>query len=334
MLTYLHGDHLGSASLATDVSGAKVSEQRYLPYGGTRSGEMPTDRQYTGQRWESSLGFYDYVARQFDPTLGRFLQADTIVPDPANPQSLNRYSYTLGNPLRYTDPSGHWGKDIHYDQTWFWVNNVALQVTEFGGQLCYDDVRTWGELIAGANLDVDIREAIIPGVGDTIAGRSRSQGEWQVQQPSAALGGAVPEQYYHYPSKVQATVRLEAAIAAQDPLAFGRALHSYQDYYAHTLSGFTALPGDIASLFSNCAQCLAQSDAGANLGRLLAQAARTGHDGVSWPDAYDPTSKRAIDMQSGTLWYTIRFLTTYYGVDYDQFMQANPDLISNWDFLQ
>jgi len=96
----------------------------------------------------------------------------------------------------------------------------------------------------------------------------------------------------------------------------------------------TALPGDITSVFSNCPQCLAQSDAGANLGRLLAQAARTGHDGVSWPDAYDPTSKRAIDMQSGTLWYTIRFLTTYYGVDYDQFMQANPDLISNWDFLQ
>ncbi len=69
VLTYLHGDHLGSASLATDVSGTKVSEQRYLPYGGTRSGSMPGDRQYTGQRREASLGFYDYVARQFDPFL-------------------------------------------------------------------------------------------------------------------------------------------------------------------------------------------------------------------------------------------------------------------------
>jgi hypothetical protein len=29
------------------------------------------------------------------------------VPDPANPQSLNRYSYCLNNPLRYIDPSGH-----------------------------------------------------------------------------------------------------------------------------------------------------------------------------------------------------------------------------------
>ena len=37
----------------------------------------------------------------------RFLSADTIVPSYANPQSLNRYSYVLNNPLRYTDPTGH-----------------------------------------------------------------------------------------------------------------------------------------------------------------------------------------------------------------------------------
>jgi len=112
-LTYLHGDHLGSASLATDASGTKItdSDTCYYPYGATRPGlagtGLPTDRRFTGQREEVSLGFYDYGARPYDPALGRFLQADTIVPDPANPQSLNRYSYTLGNPLRYTDPSGH-----------------------------------------------------------------------------------------------------------------------------------------------------------------------------------------------------------------------------------
>jgi hypothetical protein len=39
--------------------------------------------------------------------LGRFISADTIVPSPGNPQSLNRYAYTQNNPLKYTDPSGH-----------------------------------------------------------------------------------------------------------------------------------------------------------------------------------------------------------------------------------
>lgn len=32
---------------------------------------------------------------------------DTIVPDPASPQSWNRYSYVVNNPLRFYDPTGH-----------------------------------------------------------------------------------------------------------------------------------------------------------------------------------------------------------------------------------
>jgi hypothetical protein len=41
------------------------------------------------------------------PYINRFLSADTAVPNPLDPQALNRYSYVLGNPLRYTDPTGH-----------------------------------------------------------------------------------------------------------------------------------------------------------------------------------------------------------------------------------
>src|SRR3972149_1326069 len=39
--------------------------------------------------------------------LNRWIQPDTIVPDPSNPQSLNRYSYVNNRPLNFTDPSGH-----------------------------------------------------------------------------------------------------------------------------------------------------------------------------------------------------------------------------------
>jgi hypothetical protein len=53
------------------------------------------------------LGIYDYRARYYDPSIGRFLSADTIVPNPGDPQSYNRYAYVLNNPMRYTDPTGH-----------------------------------------------------------------------------------------------------------------------------------------------------------------------------------------------------------------------------------
>ncbi|MGB9774806.1 MAG: RHS repeat-associated core domain-containing protein, partial [Bacteroidota bacterium] len=63
---------------------------------------------FTGQRLDAGVGLLYYRARYYDPALGRFIQPDTVVPNPADPQSLNRYAYVHNNPLRYTDPTGHW----------------------------------------------------------------------------------------------------------------------------------------------------------------------------------------------------------------------------------
>ncbi len=46
-----------------------------------------------------------YNARWYDPALGRFAQADSIVPPGV--QGLDRYAYVNNNPMRYTDPTGH-----------------------------------------------------------------------------------------------------------------------------------------------------------------------------------------------------------------------------------
>jgi RHS repeat-associated protein len=107
-LTYLLTDHLGSTSLVTNASGALVSELRYKAWGEKRysSGTTATNYRYTGQREESSFGLYFYNARWVDVQLGRFVQADSIVP--GGVQGLDRYAYTFNNPLRYTDPSGHY----------------------------------------------------------------------------------------------------------------------------------------------------------------------------------------------------------------------------------
>ena len=120
-LFYVLSDHLDSTSLLATGSGSVVggSTTRYLPFGGYRPGSAPTqaitDRDFTGQKENMELGLLYYQARFYVPGIGRFASADTLVPDPMNPQSLNRYSYALNNPLRYTDPTGHCGADTAAD---------------------------------------------------------------------------------------------------------------------------------------------------------------------------------------------------------------------------
>jgi RHS repeat-associated protein len=101
----------------TDASGNTVGEQRYYAYGETRltTGTIFTDKLFTGQREMTGLGIYHYNARFYSPKLGRFLSPDTIVQNFANPQFLNRFSYGLNNPSRYTDPSGHTADCAPYD---------------------------------------------------------------------------------------------------------------------------------------------------------------------------------------------------------------------------
>ena len=52
-------------------------------------------------------GVYYFVARWYDQSLGRFLQADTLIPEPRNIQAWDRYAYSLNNPMKYNDPTGH-----------------------------------------------------------------------------------------------------------------------------------------------------------------------------------------------------------------------------------
>ena len=96
---YIYTDHLGSPTMVTTNSAIK-SRQRYYPFGEvqTDSGADLTSRGYTGHVENRGIGLTYMNARFYSPYLNRMLTADTIIPDPTNPQSWNRYSYVENNP--------------------------------------------------------------------------------------------------------------------------------------------------------------------------------------------------------------------------------------------
>jgi RHS repeat-associated protein len=129
VLTYLAGDHLGSTSLVTDASGALITKTLYKPWGEVRyntpNTTLSTRYTYTGQYsyisddatdlGSNGFGLMYYGARMYDPALGRFSSADTIVPGVGTSQAWDRYAYGMNNPLRYIDPSGHDPVCVYYE---------------------------------------------------------------------------------------------------------------------------------------------------------------------------------------------------------------------------
>jgi len=71
------------------------------------------DRGYTAHEHLDNAGLINMNGRLYDPQLGRMLNADPFT-SPGT-QGMNRYSYVLNNPLKYTDPSGYHAATFYYD---------------------------------------------------------------------------------------------------------------------------------------------------------------------------------------------------------------------------
>ena len=111
----------------------------------------PTRPRFDGPRLDAGIAgdLYDYIARRYDPALARFIQPDTIVPQPGDPQSLNRYSYAANNPVRYTDPSGHYIFEQDPEDVQFIVPPNVNPTGQPIGVATWDEVATFAPATTG-----------------------------------------------------------------------------------------------------------------------------------------------------------------------------------------
>ena len=112
---FIYNGH-GDVTSLTDNTGAVVATYTYDEFGNTTSttGTVYNPLRYSGANnayYDSETSLYKMGARYYQSDVGRWLTRDSYQGDKENLQSRNRYVYVGNNPLKYSDPSGHfaWG---------------------------------------------------------------------------------------------------------------------------------------------------------------------------------------------------------------------------------
>ena len=100
-------DAVGSVRIVFNASGTVVGRQDYDPFGREiLSAWGVSPERFGGQTADGEVQQAYFHARQFQSRTGRFGTVDPVFDVGADPQRLNRYSYALGNPLKYADVFG------------------------------------------------------------------------------------------------------------------------------------------------------------------------------------------------------------------------------------
>ncbi len=148
---YRHPDWLGSSRVASTTSRTLYYDGAYAPFGENYAETGTTDRSFTGQNQDLTPGssglLYDFPYREMHNIQGRWLSPDPAginAAAPTIPQSWNRYSYVMNDPLRFVDPTGmacvYSGRGDISDPSNYYDDNS-------GGQTCADAFASASETV-------------------------------------------------------------------------------------------------------------------------------------------------------------------------------------------
>jgi len=162
---YTTADNLGTPRVVTNSSAGVVSRHDYKPFGeeiGSGIGGRTTGMGYsvadgvrqhfTQKERDAETGLDYFGARYFASTQGRFTSPDPLMASAyvKNPQSWNRYSYALNNPLKYLDPDGmdpepvfRKYEDLSNDERRILANStIKIGDQSLSGQNLYDTLKS------------------------------------------------------------------------------------------------------------------------------------------------------------------------------------------------
>ncbi|WP_192583588.1 RHS repeat-associated core domain-containing protein [Streptomyces albicerus] len=107
-LNFLAADHHGTSSIAMDATTYAVTKRYTTPFGasrGEKAADWPDDKAFLGKPADDSTGLTHIGAREYDPGLGQFISVDPLL-ELDKHQTLNGYTYSVNNPLTFSDPTG------------------------------------------------------------------------------------------------------------------------------------------------------------------------------------------------------------------------------------
>ncbi|MBQ9232504.1 MAG: RHS repeat-associated core domain-containing protein [Lachnospiraceae bacterium] len=105
---YISDGH-GDVRIITDEDGHVKTKYRYSGYGELieTSGDIENSRMYAGECYDEESGLYYLRARYMNPSTGTFTGMDSYAGNISDPDTLHKYLYANGNPVKYVDPSGN-----------------------------------------------------------------------------------------------------------------------------------------------------------------------------------------------------------------------------------
>ncbi|MFJ8744141.1 RHS repeat-associated core domain-containing protein [Embleya sp. NPDC127516] len=110
-ITFMATDHHGTPNSILDAAGLTATRRQSKPFGEPRgtqptqaNGQWPDDKGFLGKPMDAT-GLTHVGAREYDPSLGRFISVDSVM-DLTDAQQMHGYTYSSNNPTTVSDPTG------------------------------------------------------------------------------------------------------------------------------------------------------------------------------------------------------------------------------------